>query len=225
MSFVIFLSCLHRGYVEHFPLMQCRKKASLLFSAKGFKLITKLFFFCFPSFPLFSWKSHSVALISSIEIINVKSSLLLSSSLRFENYTNQLSLGVLWSAEKKARMQSVIINNNRQEKFIFHVKMERTSAFECNIMHAFNVRGDKAFENFQTQMLILILSLWHKNFHFFIGKVLPLVTFVKWNSGACSAPSGETGSCLHANECQSRGGIAGGQCAGGEFIILFVSSM
>jgi hypothetical protein len=47
-------------------------------------------------------------------------------------------------------------------------------------------------------------------------KVMPLVTFVKWNAGACSAPSGETGSCLHANECQLRGGIAGGQCAGGE---------
>lgn len=46
-------------------------------------------------------------------------------------------------------------------------------------------------------------------------KVLPLVTFVKWNSGACSASSGETGDCLQANECQLRGGIAGGQCAGG----------
>lgn len=41
------------------------------------------------------------------------------------------------------------------------------------------------------------------------------MTFVKWGEGACSAPSGETGSCLPANECQQRGGIAGGQCAGG----------
>lgn len=51
----------------------------------------------------------------------------------------------------------------------------------------------------------------------FYSEVLPLVTYVKWNAGACSAPSGETGSCLHANECQLRGGIAGGQCAGGKF--------
>lgn len=43
------------------------------------------------------------------------------------------------------------------------------------------------------------------------------MTFVKWNSGACVAPSGETGSCLHGNECQQRGGIAAGQCAGGSF--------
>lgn len=45
--------------------------------------------------------------------------------------------------------------------------------------------------------------------------VLPLVTYVKWGEGACSAPSGETGSCLPASDCQLRGGIAGGQCAGG----------
>jgi hypothetical protein len=50
---------------------------------------------------------------------------------------------------------------------------------------------------------------------FCFSSVLPLVTFVKWGEGACSAPSGETGSCLPATECQLRGGIAGGQCAGG----------
>lgn len=56
----------------------------------------------------------------------------------------------------------------------------------------------------------------------FYTKVMPLVTFVKWNSGACSAPSGETGSCLHSNECQLRGGIAGGQCAGGNFFKVYL---
>ena len=45
--------------------------------------------------------------------------------------------------------------------------------------------------------------------------VLPLVTFVKWDQGQCSAPSGEIGNCIPATECQLRGGIAGGQCAGG----------
>lgn len=45
------------------------------------------------------------------------------------------------------------------------------------------------------------------------------MTFVKWGQGACSAPSGETGNCVPSNECQGRGGIAAGQCAGGEMII------
>jgi hypothetical protein len=45
--------------------------------------------------------------------------------------------------------------------------------------------------------------------------VLPLVTVVKWGPGGCQIPSGETGSCLPSNECQYRGGIAGGTCAGG----------
>lgn len=50
--------------------------------------------------------------------------------------------------------------------------------------------------------------------------VLPLVTFVKWDQGQCSAPSGEIGNCLPASDCQLRGGIAAGQCAGGLCVVL-----
>lgn len=57
----------------------------------------------------------------------------------------------------------------------------------------------------------LLFSLWTFPMH----AVMPLVTFVKWDQGSCVAPTGEVGNCLPASDCQIRGGIAGGQCAGG----------
>ncbi|CAO1362359.1 unnamed protein product [Diamesa serratosioi] len=47
------------------------------------------------------------------------------------------------------------------------------------------------------------------------SRFLPLFTVVQWGPGSCTAASGEIGSCLPSNECQLRGGIVGGQCAGG----------
>lgn len=66
---------------------------------------------------------------------------------------------------------------------------------------------------FYTHIMIRSFSLWTFAMH----AVLPLVTFVKWDQGQCTAPSGEIGNCLPATDCQLRGGIAGGQCAGGLF--------
>lgn len=53
---------------------------------------------------------------------------------------------------------------------------------------------------------------------FVLHVVMPLVTFVKWDQGGCVAPTGEVGNCLPASDCQIRGGIAGGQCAGGLYL-------
>lgn len=55
--------------------------------------------------------------------------------------------------------------------------------------------------------------------------MLNLFTVVQWGPGSCGAPSGEVGSCLPSGECQLRGGIAAGQCAGGYGICcVFIAS-
>lgn len=100
--------------------------------------------------------------------------------------------------KKKARMHSVIIIINWKLNLNGNVSQQTDSVL---------------WRRFSP-----IQSLFNVSINFYSGcaKVLPLVTFVKWNNGACSAPSGETGSCLQSAECQLRGGIAGGQCAGGK---------
>lgn len=57
---------------------------------------------------------------------------------------------------------------------------------------------------------------WEETYSFSYFPVLSLFTVVQWpNSAGCSTPSGEYGSCLPNNDCQLRGGIPGGGCAGG----------
>lgn len=66
-----------------------------------------------------------------------------------------------------------------------------------------------------TSTYIHIMSYSISFWTFALHAVMPLVTLVKWDQGGCVAPTGEVGNCLPASDCQIRGGIAGGQCAGG----------
>lgn len=45
--------------------------------------------------------------------------------------------------------------------------------------------------------------------------VLSLFTFVQFNNQQCRTASGDNGTCLTAQECNQRGGITNGPCAGG----------
>lgn len=127
------------------------------------------------------------------------------------------SVLTLWGAEKKAEANNVSGCNQKQwwaftfranKRLCVHSRKKAPQSV-CIWTTSSSLHGRK--ENHWKAFIMLNDCII---FHF---TVLPLVTFVKWNAGACSAPSGETGSCLHANECQLRGGIAGGQCAGGKF--------
>lgn len=116
------------------------------------------------------------------------------------------SLGLAWKRKLSNGLYLITMENFHK----WETKKLRNSA---HVVHATTLAS--SLKRLQSNYTVVWFSLYYS-----VLQVMPLVTFVKWNSGACSAPSGETGSCLHSNECQLRGGIAGGQCAGGKCFIF-----